>query len=200
MGFAIRMSAVVAVVVLAATGDGLAQDVKKPDGQSPRHGLYLSVGAGGGSVGFECSICNSDNRTGGASGYIGLGGTLSPHWRLGGEVNVWGRSEGGVDRVAVAVQFVAAWYPSRTGGFFVKAGVGGLAHAEDDGTNELTASGGSFSLGIGYDVRIGRSLAITPFLNSIATSKSTVQLNGAKVPGVEVNPNLVQVGLALSLL
>jgi len=199
VGVTMRSCAAVAVLAVATTSMGLTQEKKDDAGGSPRHGLYVTAGLGAGSVGFECSVCDSDDRTGGATGYIGLGGTLSPHWRLGGEMNVWGRSESGVDRVAAAVQLVAAWYPSRTGGFFLKAGVGALAYSED-GLVEVTTSGGSFSLGVGYDARIGRSLAVTPFINSIVTSKSTLEINHVRLNDVEVNPSLVQIGLALSLL
>jgi len=197
---AMRMCTAVAALAVAATSAGPAQEARSDAGRSPRHGLYASAGVGGGSVGFECSVCLSDKRSDGAAGFLGLGGTLSPHWRLGAEADVWGRREGGVERAAVAIQFVAAWYPSRTGGFFVKAGVGGLAHVEDNGLVEVSAAGGSFMLGIGCDLRIAGSLAITPYVTSIVTSRSTVQVNGVKIPGVEVNPNLAHFGLALSLL
>jgi hypothetical protein len=181
---------------LAAANAAVAQ--KKPDDAAPRRqGFWFGLGAAAGSVGMDCSICSSKRLTGGA-GYVRLGGTLSPHWLLGGEIDGWARSESGVDRAVANVAITASWYPSRTGGFFLKFGLGALTYRSGTAPNNLEMTGASGIFGLGYDVPIGRSLSLTPFLNSIATSKSKLKVNGSELTGVEVNPNLVQFGLALS--
>lgn len=186
----------VLLLSLAAAHVALAQ--KKSDGTPVRRqGLWFGLGLAAGSVGFECNGCPSD-RTSGGSGYIRLGGTLGAHWLLGAEINGWAKSESGLDMALANVALVASWYPSRTGGFFLKLGLGGLAYQEDDGSDKTETAGGSAIVGIGYDIPIGRTVSLTPFLNSIASSSSTVKYAGTEIPGVEINPNLVQFGLALS--
>jgi hypothetical protein len=192
------MKVVLGVLVLAVVAANAAVAQKKADGPpSRRQGFWFGLGAAAGSAGMECTGCGSDRESGG-SGYIRLGGTLSPHWLLGGEINGWARSKSGTDMVLANVAITASWYPSRTGGFFLKFGLGGLAYQEDDGADKMEAAGASAIIGIGFDLPIGRSLSLTPFLNSIASSKSKVKFNGTELTGVEMNPNLVQVGLALS--
>jgi len=186
----------VLLLSLAAANVALAQ--RKADGTPVRRqGFFVGLGVGAGSVGIECSGCPSDRKSGG-SGYIRLGSTLGAHWLLGAEIDGWTRSESGVDMVLANVALVASWYPSRTGGFFLKFGFGGVAYQEDDGTDKTETAGAGGIIGIGYDIPLGRTVSLTPFLNSIASSGSTVKFNGTKIPGVEINPNLVQVGLALS--
>jgi hypothetical protein len=192
-----RVMLLVALGVCAA-GAATAQAAKGLDTPSPRHGFWFAVGAASGSVGMNCSGCTSDRKSG-ASGTVRMGGTLSPHWLLGGEIDGWAKSESGVDMTVASVAVVASWYPSRTGGFFLKFGLGGLAYHEEDpdaSKSDITGAAGVF--GLGYDLRVGRSFALTPYLNSIASSNSRIKLNGTSVPLVSMNPNLVQFGVALS--
>jgi hypothetical protein len=181
---------------LAAANAAVAQK-KSDDAPSRRQGFWFGLGAAAGSVGMDCSICSSTRLTG-ASGYVRMGGTLNPHWLLGGEIDAWTRSIGGVSKTVASAAVTASWYPSRTGGFFVKFGLGALTYRSGDAPNNLEMTGASGIFGLGYDVPISPSLSLTPFLNSIATSKSKLKVNGAVLTGVEVNPNLVQFGLALS--
>ena len=55
-----------------------------------RKGFWIGFGFGYGSL--SCTGCSS---TGGVSGYLKMGGTVSPHLLLGGESNGWSKSEGG---------------------------------------------------------------------------------------------------------
>lgn len=195
-----RRSVMVALGVLllslAAAHVGLAQ-VKADGTPVRRQGFWFGLGAAAGSVGMECSGCPSDRENGG-SGSIRFGGTLSPHWLLGAEIDGWARSESGVDMVLANVALVASWYPSRTGGFFLKFGLGGLAYSKDDGSAKRETAGGSAIIGIGFDIPIGRTVSLTPFLNSMASSSSKLKINGTEIPLIDINPNLVQFGLALS--
>ena len=192
------VTVVLGTLLLALVTANAAVAQKKADATpSRRQGFWLGLGAAAGSAGIECSGCGSDRKNGG-SGYVRLGGTLSPHWLLGAEIDGWTRSESGTDMVIANVALVASWYPSRTGGFFLKFGLGGLAYRETTGPDKAETTGGSAVIGIGYDIPIGRTLSLTPFLNSMASSKSKMKVNGTEVPGVEMNPNLVQFGLALS--
>jgi hypothetical protein len=194
-----RIGRVVLLAVLGVCAAGAARaQVKGADGlPSRRQGFWFAIGAASGSVGMECSGCGSDRETG-VSGTVRLGGTLSPHWLLGGEIDGWSKSKSGVDMALANVALVASWYPSRTGGFFLKLGLGGLAYSEDDGTDKTEVTGASAIVGLGYDIPVGRTFAITPYLNSIASSSGKVKFNGTSVPLISMNPNLVQLGVSLS--
>ena len=52
--------------------------------------------------------------------------------------------------------------PSEAGGFYVKGGLGG-ANVEVEASGEkVTEKGVGTTLGLGYDVRLGRNLYLTP--------------------------------------
>jgi len=193
----VTVSLGVLLLSLAAANAAVAQT--KADGTPVRRqGLFFALGLGAGSTGFQCSGCDSTRLSGG-SGYLRLGGALSPHWLLGVEIDGWANGDDGVDKALANVALVASWYPSRTGGFFLKFGVGGMGYSAESGSIKAETMGGSGIVGIGYDVRLGRSFSLTPYVNWMASSNSTVKINGVEVPVIEINPNLVQVGLALSL-
>ena len=182
---------------MCAAGAASAQLTKAVESPSPRQGFWFSIGAAAGSVGMDCSGCGT-NRENGPSGTLRLGGTLSPHWLLGGEIDGWGKSKNGLDMTFASAVIVASWYPSRTGGFFLKLGFGGLSYTEDDGTDKTEATGAAGLFGLGFDIPLGRTFALTPYINSIASSNAKVKINGQSVPLVSINPNLVQFGVALS--
>lgn len=193
-----RIERVVLLAALCVGAAGAAQaQLKGVEEPSRRQGFWFAIGAASGSLGISCSGCG-DHRETGASATVRIGGTLSPHWLLGGEIDGWAKSQSGVNLAFANVALVASWYPSRTGGFFLKLGIGAARYTEDDGTDKTELTGGSGLFGLGFDIPVGTSFAITPYLNSIATSDSKVKMNGVSVPLVSLNPNLVQLGVALS--
>jgi hypothetical protein len=130
-----------------------------------RQGFWVGGGMGYGSLGLSCDGCGSVDREGGLSGYAKLGGTLRQNILLGVEFNGWTKSEG-AGRVTMGNMSGAAyWYPMPAQGLFIKAGVGYADLAVDDGV--ATSSDGGFGVlgGVGYDVRVGKNLSITPVAN-----------------------------------
>jgi hypothetical protein len=192
-----QMIAVSALCVLAAAPlqaqKGL---VEVPT--NAREGFWIGFGLGGGSIGSSCPSCGTD-RTSGVTGFLRLGGTLSQHVLLGGEVDGWGRSQNGVTGSMGFGSFVASIYPSGRGAFFLQLGLGGMTYTEDDGIDKVTATAPAGSLGLGYDIRVGRMLSITPFLNALASSAVSFQVNGVSVPsGEDIRLNLVHLGIGLT--
>lgn len=163
-----------------------------------REGFWIGLGGGFGSVGTDCQACTTDRTTGGAA-YLRLGGTLSPMFLLGGESDAWFHSASGVNEALAFASFIATIYPSRTGAFFLKLGIGGMSYRADDGVTVLTAEAPSGSLGAGYDIRLGRNVSLTPFVNGLGTSAVTFKLNGVTMSGGEdIKINLLQVGLGVT--
>ena len=131
-----------------------------------RQGFWVGAGMGYGSLGLTCNTCTEDvGRTGSVSGYVKLGGTLRQNILLGVEMNGWTKSEG-AGRVTMGnFSGAAYWYPMATQGLFLKAGAGYSNLSADDGFNSASDGGFGFLGGLGYDIRAGRNLSITPVAN-----------------------------------
>lgn len=155
-----RLFAVCALLLSAAV-TAQAQDAPL------RQGLWLGAGIGYGSMGLSCDGCEALDleREGGFSGYFKLGGTLNPNVLLGMELNGWTKSEGGATVSMGNLSGAAYWYPMTTAGFFVKGGAGYSVLSADDGLSTGSESGFGLLAGLGYDIKVGRNLSITPVAN-----------------------------------
>jgi Outer membrane protein beta-barrel domain len=143
-----------------------------------RHGFWFNGGLGYGSLGCD----NCDGREGGLSGGISLGGTLSPKFLLGIGTTGWTKSEGGVTLTTGTLDARMRFYPSRTGGFFLTGGLGvGTIHASVSGFGSDTESGLGLMLGLGYDIRVGSGLSLTPFWNGFAVRNSNSDANVGQI-------------------
>src|SRR5215510_8344338 len=62
-----------------------------------RRGFWIGFGGGYGSASAsaDCDECGGDDREGSFTGFLKLGGTLSPNVLLGVESNAWVKSEEG---------------------------------------------------------------------------------------------------------
>jgi hypothetical protein len=134
------------------------------DQSAQRHeGFWVGFGLGGGWN------TNTDLVGGGRGGldvYVRLGGTVSQRLLLGGEALAWAQVENTTSLVRANTTFSAMFYPFRTGGLYLKGGLG-LAHVESafvvgpaTGTSSITGFGSTW--GLGYDVRLGNNLYLTP--------------------------------------
>lgn len=141
--------------VLLLLGSSLAS-AQKPQ---TRKGFWIGFGFGYGSL--SCTDCGS---TSSYTGYIKLGGTLNSHLLLGGETTAWTKSENGETVTAGNVSFNAYYYPKPAGGLFLNGGVG-FSRIEFSGSG-LSAgeTGPGFSVGAGYDLRVGTNVSIVPNL------------------------------------
>ena len=158
MRTAIRSLAVLCVVLVTSSTALWAQ---RPQ---TREGFWIGFGFGYGSFDVSCDDCPDIDREGSATGFIKLGGTLSPKLLLGGEVTAWVKSESGYDMVAGNVSAVLYFYPVVTSGLFLKGGLGYSNYRE---SNEFDGSFNGFGVvaGIGYDIRVGGNISITPNLD-----------------------------------
>ncbi|HUL04372.1 MAG TPA: hypothetical protein VLV16_14215 [Gemmatimonadales bacterium] len=163
-----------------------------------RQGFWIGFGLGDGSAGLNCHSCSTD-RVSAWSGYLRMGGTVSPSVLLGGETNGWLHSDSGVDESIGYASFVVLWYPSRQGALYLKFGVGGMSYRANDGTDELTATAPSVSLGIGYEFRTGRNFSVVPYFNALSSSSVSLRFNGSAVSTNEdISISLVQLGVGVN--
>jgi hypothetical protein len=155
----LRATGLSALLTVLLAGTAVAQQAQT------RQGLWVGGGMGYGSLGLSCESCVDVGRTGGISGYAKVGGTLRSNVLLGLELNGWTKSEAGARVTLGNVSAAAYWYPMATNGLFIKGGAGYSALSADDGSTSATDSGFGILGGVGYDIRAGRNLSITPVAN-----------------------------------
>ena len=133
-----------------------------------RQGFWISFGFGAGSLG--CDDCEDSDRVNGVNFQVRAGGTLSQRLLIGGEVNGWTKTQDDATLTFTNVGPVLLFYPSANGGLFVKGGLG-LANVEVElGSFSVEDNGVGLTLGLGYDARVGRKFALTPYFDIVASS------------------------------
>jgi hypothetical protein len=125
---------------------------KSAQAKHRRSGFWFNGGLGYGSLG--CDDCS--RREGALSGGLALGGTVSQKVLLG----------------------VIRFYTSGAGGFFLLGGLGvGSIRAEVSGFGSDTETGYGALVGLGYDIRVGNNVSLTPFWNGFAASTTSADAN-----------------------
>ena len=156
-----------------------AAQAEAPAPREPKHeGPWMGFGLGYGFADVSCTdafflVCDHTESAGGVTGLLTIGWTLTPKWLLGVEANFWSghsdpRSSSEPDDFFLItaptlgnVSISGYFYPSRSRGFFVKAGAGLSLHATSrEGVS--TSRGWGWTAGLGYDLRVARSMSLTP--------------------------------------
>lgn len=170
---------ILGLTLLASSRPAEAQD----SGPRERQGFWIGFGLGPGSL--SCDDCSGSETS--YSGNFRLGGTISRKVLLGFESNAWYKEQSGVSLTMANASAVVIFYPSATGGFHLKGGLGvSRLEVEISGLGGGGETGAGALLGIGYDFRAGRNFSLTPFLNGL----------GGNFDGGSAN--FWQVGLGLS--
>ena len=153
----------------APPAPGRTQAVPSDDEGPRREGAWFNIGFGFGSLGCEdCAV-----RDTGGSGGLAVGGTLNQHVLLGIGTTGFVRSYDGDLLSAGTLDGRVRVYPSRRSGFFLNGGVG-LGSLSYLGESEF---GLGAMLGLGWDIRVGRNVSVTPFWNGSAMQNSNVDVN-----------------------
>jgi opacity protein-like surface antigen len=151
-----------------------------------REGFWIGFGAGYGSasIDFDCDFCDvaGDGREGSVTGFLKLGGTLNESVLLGVETNAWSKDQGGARITLGNVSGTVTFYPSASSGFFLKAGAG-VSYVDtgfDEGSLSVSLSktGFGFLAGVGYDLRVGRNVSITPSVNYYYGKPGDIEFQG----------------------
>lgn len=159
----LRATILCAAVLFGSAASLSAQDSARPPAE--HRGVWLSGGLGGGTTNdADGGITNDDE--GGPAGYFRLGGSVSPHILLGGEVIGMTLDRNGSDISFANATFALVYDPALPGGFFAKGGIGfaSVMTSTDLGGGTFTTDEEGFgvTLGVGYDIRIGGNLYLTP--------------------------------------
>jgi hypothetical protein len=168
-------------------------------GVAPHKGFHASVGLGSGGATPVCDDgCNKDSQQGGTI-LLRFGGAVSPRVVLSGEVGGWRRDKNEGLGNGSWVMAVAQFYPNVASGFFLKTGLGiggtsTLVLVPGGGARTMRTSGGSFALGVGYDIAVRGGFGITPYfdLHILPQTETT------GVVGSQRGMNVAQLGVAAS--
>jgi hypothetical protein len=171
---ALRIRAVqVTILVLAFVSTLLSAQDTLPGlvevKEGGRGGFWLGLGIGAGGESY-------DPRTG--VGYsdvlyrptvsLRMGGTVSQHLRLGGEVLSWINENGPAVESLSSALFVAQFYPASSLGFYLKGGLGIGRNAVDfDDGFDLGDTGFAGLVGAGYELRLGRRFYLNPVVDLV---------------------------------
>ncbi len=169
------------VVLLVTT---MAASVAQAQKSNTREGFWVSFGLGAGSATMGGDLGHQGRETG-LSGYLRMGGTISPKLLIGGESNGWA----GGDNSSNGLGFlgaVAMFYPSAAGSFYLKGGLGLLTVGEGE------SSGLGASIGVGNEFRTGENFSVVLFLNAI--QGFGLSTDG----GSNLSPNWVQIGIGVA--
>jgi hypothetical protein len=138
-----------------------------------RQGFWFNVGMGYGTLGCEDCI----TRDHGLSGGLSLGAALGDHVLLGVGTTGFAREfEGELFSVGTLDARVRV-YPAKRSGFFINAGLG-LGSVAYAGEYEF---GLGAMLGVGWDIRVGRNVSLTPFWNGFAMANSNIDANVGQI-------------------
>jgi hypothetical protein len=159
----------VCVFLLVATPAFAQPDVPATANKHARQGFWFNAGLGFGSVG--CQDC--DGRESGLSGGLSLGGSITDRFLLGVGTSGFAKEIDGETFSVGTFDARVRFYPSRTNGFFLTGGIG-LGNVSYAGETER---GLGVVLGLGYDIRVGRNVSLTPFWSGFAMSNSNLDAN-----------------------
>jgi Outer membrane protein beta-barrel domain len=139
--------------------------------EGSRRGFWFGLGLGAGGE------SNDINSTGYSDLFyqptisLRAGGTINPHFRLGGEVLSWFDERGDATASLSSLLFVAQYYPLSALGLYLKAGAGIGRNAVDfhDGF-DVGDTGFAGLIGAGLELRLGGRFYLNPVVDLVGHS------------------------------
>ena len=155
-------------------------------------GLSVAVGAGAAWVRVSCDVCQTA-RDLGPSGFLRIGKTLRPGWRVAGEVTAW-THEVEDERENLGAAMAVLYMHPNDGPLYVKAGLGyvGYRAGEDIAMNAV-----GMQVGAGYELMLN-GLALNNFVNLMGSSFAHLKNQGTTIAG-DVGTTLIQIGVGLTV-
>ena len=182
-----------AVTVLLAVGTALPLSAQI---SSPREGVYLAFGLGAGVTNIDkCANCGSEGTNTSFTGFLRIGGTISPQWLGAVEAGGLYQSRAGYTARLLTVAAIATFYPL-SNGLKINGGMGGALFREDFATNENAANGIIWRVGAGYDISLKEVVSISPFVDLVYGPGLDQKRNGLATFN-DMKLVLVQIGVSL---
>jgi len=161
-----RIFAMAVFAALLSVWPAAAQDAGNGSAPSRPQGWWGSVGVDLSAIRFACQDCADEQPVyESAAGQVAFGKTIGTKVALGAEVSIATPSGPPGRAVITAITGSARWYPS-SAPLYVKFGVG-MARGRSSLVSgaelyETIRNGVVIDFGAGYDIRMSKSLAITP--------------------------------------
>ncbi|HVH11002.1 MAG TPA: outer membrane beta-barrel protein [Gemmatimonadales bacterium] len=128
-----------------------------------RDGFWIGFGLGYGTARVTCDSCQRVSQNG-VTAFLKLGGTPSRHVRIGAALNGWSHSDGSATETLANVTASLYLYPAARSGLFVTGGLG-FSGYHVNSYPSWDGTGWGYTVGAGYDFRVGRDVALTPVVN-----------------------------------
>ena len=116
-------------------------------------------------------------REDGPSGGLSFGAVISDRVLFGVGTTGFAKTVLGETFTVGTLDARVRFYPVRTSGFFLNGGIGlgtvSYGRASEFGVGAM--------LGLGWDIRVGRNVSLTPFWNGFAMSNSNVDANVGQI-------------------
>ena len=138
-----------------------------------RSGFWFNIGLGYGTLGCEDCISRDDGLSGGLS----LGTAIGDRVLFGIGTTGFAKEVLGEMLSVGTLDARIRFYPVKTSGFFMNVGAG-LGSLSYGGESEF---GFGMMLGVGWDIRVGRNVSLTPFWNGFAMANSYVDANVGQI-------------------
>ena len=163
-----------------------------------REGFWIGFGLGYGSANVTCDTCGSGPRTGGVTAFLKIGGTPSRNLLIGGAINGWSHESGGATETMGNVTASLYYYPVASAGLFLTGGVG-FSDYRVDTSPSVEGTGWGFTAGVGYDIRVGRNVSLTPVANFVYGGVGDLNVSGGGAPfATGWKQNVVDFGLGVT--
>src|SRR5437773_5574911 len=162
-----------------------------------REGFWIGFGLGYGSANITCDSCGSGPRTGGVTAFLKLGGTPSRNLLIGGAINGWSHESGGATETMANVTASLYYYPAARSGLFLTGGLG-FSDYRVDTSPSVEGTGWGFTAGIGYDIRVGRNVSLTPVANFVYGGVGDLSVSGGGTFATGWKQNVVDFGVGVT--
>jgi Outer membrane protein beta-barrel domain len=178
-----RSISVALLVTTLTAAPAYAQSGSSAGRPHTRDGFWFSGGLGVGSLG--CQDC--DQRETSVSADLSLGGTLDERLLIGGGISGWSKEVDGLTLTVSSLEARVRFYPNGPSGFFLAGGLGlGSIRTAFSGFDD-TQTGVGLTLGVGWDLRVGNNVSLTPYWTGTAVSAG------------DQDANFGQLGLAVTI-
>ena len=191
---AMKHAFVTAALLIGAAGGAGTLQAQHPQ---VRDGFWISFGLGYGSAGISCDApCGDFDRESGFTSYVRLGGTMNDRVLLGGDLSAWTKTSNGATSTLGHMVATLVFYPAPASGFFLRGGAGFAVYTESNGSN-ASGTGAGLVAGAGYDIRVGRNISMTAFVDFMLGSVGDLDDGGAVV-ATGFSQNVIHAGLGVT--
>jgi hypothetical protein len=158
-------------------------------------GFWAGVGLGTGLQQVACDICRGEGN-GGWAARVALGGTLSPHLLIGGELHGWTDKTDDVRFTFYSVTPALYWYPSTRIPYYFLGGVGLVGFRAADENENMSSSSMGLTVGLGYEMRVTSGYAISSFVSYTGSFLANLKYDRTDIADAQVS--LLQVGIGFT--